>query len=168
MVHITYPILCMSYSYTYITFMVIYYTICYVLFSCTVIMYCHRVLFSHTVIIYCVHVLISYTVFMYCFMYYFHILFPYYTFHITFSFMYCTCSYTFRVLYFILSIYCIIILTFHIILNSYTFSYIMSDRIVPCYRTYHHIVVLCFLDHIISFHMSYSNHLFYISCLHKP
>ena len=51
-----------------ILFMVIYYTICYILFSCTVIMYCVHIPFS-------------------C-----------YTFHITFSFMYCTCSYTFRVL----------------------------------------------------------------------
>ena len=189
MVHITYPILCMSYSYTYITFMVIYYTICYVLFSCIVIMYYHRVLFSRTVIMYC-----SCTNFIYCihvlFMYYFHILFSCYTFHITFSFMYCTCSYTFCVLYFVLSIYCIhvlfnilsyfiychlvlfiyriIILTFQIILHSYTFSYILSDRIISCYRTYHHIAVLCFSDHIISFHMSYSNHLFYVSCLLKP
>ena len=70
MVHITYPILCMSNSYTYITFMVIYYTICYILFSCTVIMYCHHVLFSCTVIMYCVHIL------FFC-----------YTFHITFSFV---------------------------------------------------------------------------------
>ena len=31
-------------------------------------------------------------------MYCVHILFSCYTFHITFSFMYCTCSYTFRVL----------------------------------------------------------------------
>ena len=85
MVHITYPILCMSYSYTYMTFMIIYYTICYLLFAYIVIMYCHRVL-------------ISYTVSMYCFMYYFHILFSYYTFHITFSFMYYTCSYSFRVI----------------------------------------------------------------------
>ena len=146
MVHITYPIPCMSYSYTYITFMVIYYTICYVLFSCTVFMYCIHVLF---------HVL---------FMYYFYILFSCYTFHISCTvlvhilFVYCT-------LYFP---YTIFILTFQIILHSYTFSYIMSDRIISCYRTYHHIAVLCFSDHIISFHMSYSNHLFYISCLHKP
>ena len=50
-------------------------------------MFYFHVLLSCTVIMYCVHVLISYTVFMYCFMYYFHILFSYYTFHITFSFM---------------------------------------------------------------------------------
>ena len=31
-----------------------------------------------------------------------------------------------------------------------------------------HIAVLCFSYHIISFHMSYSSHLFYASCLHKP
>ena len=31
-------------------------------------------------------------------MYCVHILFSSYTFHITFSFMYCTCSYTFRAL----------------------------------------------------------------------
>ena len=121
MVHITYPILCMSYSYTYITFMVIYYTICYVIFSCTVIMYCHRVLFSRTVIMYC-----SCTNFIYCihvlFMYYFHLLFSCYTFYITFSFMYCTCSYTFRVLYFILSIYCIHVL-FHVLCTFHILSY---------------------------------------------
>ena len=156
----------------------------HILLSCTVIMYCHHVLFSRTV-----HVLFLYIVFLFYFSYYF-------LFHITFSFMYCTCSYTFRVLYFVLSIYYIhvlfhllctfhilsyfiychlvlfiyriIILTFQIILHSYTFSYIMSDRIISCYRTYHHIAVLCFSDHIISFHMSYSNHLFYVSCLHKP
>ena len=93
----------------------ILYTICYVLFSCTVFMYCD-------------HVLPSYTV----------------------------------------SPYCMIILTFQIILHSYTFSYIMSDCIISCYRTYHHIAVLCFSYHIISFHMSYSYHLFYVSCLHKP
>ena len=98
---------------SYMTFMVIYYTICYVLCSCTV------------------------------FMYSFHIQFSYFTFHITFSF----------------------ILAFHIILYSYTFSYSMSDRIISCYRTYHHIAVLCFSDNNISFHMSYSNHLFYVSCL---
>ena len=182
MVHITYPFLCMSYSYTYITFMVIYYHL-----LCSIFMYCYHVPSSCTVFTYCYNVL---------FMYYFHILFSCYTFHITFSFMYRTCSYTFRVLYFVLSIYCIhvlfhvlctfhilpyfiychlvlfiyciIILTFQIILHSYTFSYIMSDRIISCYRTYHHIAVVCFSDHIISFHMSYSNHLFYVSCLHKP
>ena len=190
MVHITYPILCMSYSYTYITFMVIYYTICYVLFSCTVIMYCHRALFSRTFIMYCVHVLISYTVFMYCscsiFIYCFpvilfillslsctvlvHILFVYCTLYFPYTvFMYCFMYYVlFIYCHLVLFIYCIIILTFQIILHSYTFSYIMSDRIISCYRTYHHIAVLCFSDHIISFHMSYSNHLFYVSCLHKP
>ena len=171
---------------------------------CSIFMYCYHVLSSCTVFTYCYHVLCSCTNFIYCihvlfhvlFMYYFHILFSCYTFPITFSFMYCTCSYTFRVLYFILSIYCIhvlfhvlctfhilsyfiychlvlfiyciIILTFQIILHSYTFSYIVLDRIISCYRTYHHIAVLCFSDHIISFHMSYSNHLFYVSCLHKP
>ena len=50
------------------SFMVIYYTIFYILFLCTIIMYCVHIPFS-------------------C-----------YIFHITFSFMYCTCSYTFRVL----------------------------------------------------------------------
>ena len=107
---------------------------------CSMFMYCYHVLFSYTVFMYCV---------MYCsctvFMYSFHILFSCFTFHITFSF----------------------ILTFQIILHSYTFSYIMSDRIISCYRTCHHIAVLCFSYHIISFHMSYSNHLFYVSCLHK-
>ena len=90
----------------------ILYTICYVLFSCTVFMYCDQVLSSYTV-----------------------------------------------------SPYCIIILTFKLILHSHTFSYIMSDCIISCYRTYHHIAVLCFSYHIISFHMSYSNQLVYVSCL---
>ena len=99
------------------------------------------VLFSFTVIMYCFHIL-CYVLFMYSF----HILFSCFTFHITFSF----------------------IINFQVILHSYTFSYIMSDRIVSCYRTYHHIAVLCFSYHIISFHMSYSNHLFYVLCLHKP
>ena len=94
---------------SYMTFMVIYYTICYILCSCTVFMYSA------------------------------HILFFCYTFHITFSF----------------------ILTFQISFHSYTFSYITSDRIISCYRTYHHIAMPCFSDHIISFHMSYSNNLFY-------
>ena len=57
MVHITYPILCMSYSYTYITFMVIYH-IPFVMFY--------------------FHVLFSYIVFMLYFSYYFF-------FHINFS-----------------------------------------------------------------------------------
>ena len=78
MVHITYPILCMSYSYKYITFMVIYYTICYVLCSSTV-----HVLCSYTHFIYCILVLFSYTVFLFYFSYYFlfHINFlDYFTF----------------------------------------------------------------------------------------
>ena len=150
MVHITYPILCMSYSYTYITFMVIYYTSCYVLFSCTVIMYCFHILYS------CI---VSCTVFIYCFPVILFILLSLScTVLVHILFVYCT-------LYFP---YTVFILTFHIILHSYTFLYIMSDRIISCYRTYHHIAVLCFSDHIISFHMSYANHLFYVSCLHKP
>ena len=150
MVHITYPILCMSYSYTYITFMVIYYTSCYVLFSCTVIMYYFHILYSCTV---------SCTVFIYCFPVILFILLSLScTVLVHILFVYCT-------LYFP---YTVFILNFHIILHSYTFLYIMSDRIISCYRTYHHIAVLCFSDHIISFHMSYANHLFYVSCLHKP
>ena len=133
MVHITYPILCMSYSFVMFDF--------HVLLSCTVFIYYIHILYSYTVFMYCVHILISYTVFMYCD----NVL----------------SSYT-------VSPYCIIILTFQIILHSYTFSDITSDRIISCCRTYHHIAVLCFSYHIISFHMSYSNHLFYVSCLHKP
>ena len=90
---------------SYMTFMVIYYTIFYVLCSCTV------------------------------FMYSFHIQFSCFTFHITFSF----------------------ILTFQIILHSYTFSYIMSDLIISCYRTYHHIAILCFSDHNISYNLMFQN-----------
>ena len=84
---------------SYMTFMVIYYTICYVLCSCTV------------------------------FIYSFHILFSCFTFHITFQ----------------------------IILHSYTFSYIMSDHIISCYRTYHHIEILCFSDHNISYNLMLQN-----------
>ena len=79
MVHITYPILCMSYSYTYITFMLIYYSICYVLFSCTVIMYCYRVLSSCTIFTYCSHVL---------FIYWVHVLFYHINFSYHFTFLY--------------------------------------------------------------------------------
>ena len=131
--------------------------------------------------------------FFFLYLYTYHILFSFiyctcsYTFHVLYFVLsiYCHIQFfvifiyfhvlcTFHILsYFIYShlvlfIYCIIIITFQIILHSYTFSYIMSDRIISCYRTYHHIAVLCFSDHIISFHMSYSNHLFYVSCLHKP
>ena len=81
---LTYPILCMSYSYTYITFMVIYYI--------PFVMFYFHVLF---------HVLSLYTV----------------------------------------STYCIIIITFQIILHSYTFSYITSDRIISSYKTYHHVLI---------------------------
>ena len=113
----------------------------FMVISIPFVMFYFHVLLSCTVLIYCIHVL-SYVLFMYSF----HIQFSCFTFHITFSF----------------------ILTFQIILHSYTFSYIMSDRIISCYRTYHHIAVLCFSYHIISFHMSNSNHLFYVPCLHKP
>ena len=56
----------------------IYYFHGYILYHLlrSIFMYC-----SHVLFMYCVHILVS------C-----------YTFHITFSFMYCTCSYTFRVL----------------------------------------------------------------------
>ena len=105
MVHITYPILCMSYLYTYITFMVIYYTICYVLFSCTVIMYCYHVPSScnvftycyNVLFMYCVHVLISYAVFMYCS---------------------CTMYFSYTVIFHILSS-----CTFHILYYHINFSY---------------------------------------------
>ena len=97
----------------YVIFVYIYYFHGYILYHllCSIFMYCYHVLSSCTIFIYCIHVL---------FMYYFHILFSCYIFHITFSFMYCTCSYTFRVLYFVVSIYCI-----HInFSNHFTFLYI--------------------------------------------
>ena len=62
----------------------------------------------------------------------------------------------------------VIIYCDHVIFSHINFSYITSDHIISCYRTYHHIAVLCFSYHIISFHMSYSNHLFYVSCLEIP
>ena len=113
-----------------------------------------QVCLSYIHTIYDFHGYILYHLLCYIFMYYYHVLFHVFisytvlcfTFHITFSF----------------------ILAFHIILHSYTFSYIMSDRIISCYKTCHHIAGLCFSYHIISFHMSYSNQLFYVLCLHKP
>ena len=142
----------------HVIFIYIYYFHGYILYHllCSIFMYCYHVLSSCTVFTYCYHVLCSCTNFIYCIHVLFHVLC---TFYILSYFIYC---------HLVLFIYCIIILTFQIILHSYTFSYIMSDCIISCYRTYHHIVVLCFSDHIISFHMSYSNHLFYVSCLHKP
>ena len=80
----------MSYSYTYITFMVIYYIICYVLFSCIVIMYCFHVLFSCTVYVQC-----SCTNFIYCIHVLFHVLFSYTVFLLYFSyyFLFHACKY---------------------------------------------------------------------------
>ena len=92
----------------------------HVLLSCTVFTYFYHVPCSCTNFIYCIHVL---------FMYYFHILFSCYTFHISFSFMYCTCSYTFRVLYFVLSIYCFMYY-FHILFSYYTFHITFSFMLV--------------------------------------
>ena len=142
----------LSWLYT-IPFVIFYF---HVLLSCTVFIYCFPVILFILLSLPCtvlVHIL-----FVYCTLYFPYTVFMYYV-----LFIYCHISYT-VILYF----YCIIILTFQIILHSYTFSYIMSVLIILCYRTYHHIAVLCFSDHIISFYMSYSNHLFYVSCLHKP
>ena len=135
--------------------------------SCTVFIYCFPVILFillslsctvlvHILFVYCT-LYFPYTVFMYCFIYC-HISYTV-IFHILSYFIYC---------HLVLFIYHVIILTFQIILHSYTFSYILSDRIISCYRPYHHIAMLCFSDHIISFHMSYSNHFFYVSCLPKP
>ena len=90
-----------------------------------------QVCLSYIHIIYDFHGYILYHLLCSMFMYSFHIQFSCFTFHITFSF----------------------ILTFQIILHSYTFSYIMSDRIISCYRTYHHIEILCFSDHNISYNL---------------
>ena len=88
-----------------------------------------------------------YVIFLY--IYYFH---AYILYHLLCSiFMYC---------YHVLLSCTVIMYCHHVLI-----SYIMSDCIISCYRTYHHIAVLCFSYHIISFDMSYSNHLFYISCL---
>ena len=130
-------------------------------------MLCHLLLISIVLSTYaflsCVHSMFH--LFIQVCLSYIHIIYDFhgYTlYHLLCSmFMYCVhilISYT-------VFMYCFIILTFHIILHSYTFSYITSDHIISCYRTYHHIAVLCFSYHIISFHMSYSNHLFYVSCL---
>ena len=64
-------------------------------------------------------------------------------------------------------------------LNILHISYLL---IIPCFISYHftlffmflsqytchRIAVLCFSYHTISYHMSYSSNLFYVSCLHKP
>ena len=94
------------------------------------------------------HIFISYMTFMVI----------YYTILLCSMFMYC---------YHVLFMYYVHVLISYIAFLLY-FSCIMSDRIISCYSTCHHIAVLCFSYHIISFHMSYSNHLFYVSCLHKP
>ena len=136
----------------YVIFVYIYYFHGYILYQllCSIFMYYYHILYSCTV---------SCTIFIYCFPVILFILLSLScTVLVHILFMYCT-------LYFP---YTVFILTFQIILHSYTFLYIMSDRIISCYRTYHHIAVLCFSDQIISFHMSYANNLFYVSCLHKP
>ena len=79
-VFIAYSIYSFRYVYhifiSYMIFMVIYYTICYVLCSSTVFIYCiHVLLLSCTVFTYCYHVLCSCT-----------------------NFIYCTYSYTFRII----------------------------------------------------------------------
>ena len=94
-----------------------------------------QVCLSYIHIIYDFHGYILYHLLCSVFMYSFHILFSCFTFHITFSFM----------------------LTFQIILHSYTFSYIMLDRIISCYRTCHHIAILCFSDHNISYNFMLQN-----------
>ena len=81
-----------------------------------------------------IHSITYCSIFMYCyhvlFMYCVHILFSWYTFHITFSCMYCTCSYTFRVL-------------------SYTFLYnrVSSYFVLyySCTSLYFHLVI--FIDY---------------------
>ena len=77
-------------------------------------MYCHHVLISYTVFMYC-----SYTIFIYCF--------PVILFILLFSFMYCTCSDTFRVIDTLLLV---------LVYLSY----------------YHHIAVLCFSYHVMYFY----------------
>ena len=81
--------------------------------------------------------------------------------------MYCyhvLSSYTVIMYYFHILLSCAVIYCIHVLFHV-LFSYIMSDCIISCYRTYHHIAVLCFSYHIISFHMSYSISFVYVSCL---
>ena len=138
MVHITYPTFCMSYSYTYIIFMVIYYTICYVLFSCTVIMYCFHVMLSCIVhvlcsctnFIYCIHVLFSYTVFLLHFSYYF-------LFHVLYLFIYFLCT---------------VLCTFHIL-----YSCIVSYNMYFSYTVIFHILSSGTF-HILYYHINFSDH----------
>ena len=106
-----------------------------------------------------------YHVFLACsissFRYVYHIFISYMTFRViyyTICYVLCSCT---------VIMYCVHVLISYTVFMLY-FSCIMSDRIISCYNTCHHITVLCFSYHIISFHMSYSNHLFYVSRLHKP
>ena len=111
------------------------------------IYYFHGYILYHllcSIFMYCHHVLFSYTVFMYCV----HVLISYTVFLFYFSY------------YFL----------FHIgFSDHFTFLYIFIYH-VGLYNlmlqnlSSHSSAML----HIISFHMSYSNHLFYVSCLHKP
>ena len=111
--HITYVVPC--------HILYIYYFHAYILYHllCSIFIYCYHVLFM-----YCVHVLILYTVFMYCF-------------------MYCTCSYTFRV--------------------------IDTLLLVLVYLSSHSHAMLLISYHIFStFHLHIPVIFFYVSCLHKP
>ena len=89
------------------------------------------------------------------FSYMFSCVFIYYTFHIPFYFLYFlyfTCSYPFRVLHFVLSIYCIHILSYTIIiyLYSYTVHVLFS-------YTYIHVLFISYTVFLLYF--SYDNHI---------
>ena len=127
--HLIYSLFNGSYyisSSVHVIFVYIYYFHGYILYHllCFIFMYCYHVLFSCTVIMYYVHVQISYTVFMNCF-------------------MYCNCSYTFRV--------------------------IDTLLLVLVYLSSHSNTMLLILCHIFNtWHLHILVIFFYVSCLHKP
>ena len=104
--------------------------------------------------------LLSYHILSYVFTYV-SFVFICYNFHIPFSFiyfLYFTCSYPFRVLYFVLSIYCIHVLFmyyFHIPIFMYCSFHILFS----CY-TFHMIVIYCAFHLILSYTiLSYDIHI---------
>ena len=111
----------------------------YIFFHILLYFYILSILFMCSSFMVIYYTILLYSIFMYCV----HILFSCYTFHITFSFMYCTCSYTFRV--------------------------IDTLLFVLVYLSSHSSAMLLISCHIFStFHLQILVIFFYVSCLHKP
>ena len=90
---------------------------------------------------------------------------PCYTFHLPFSFLYFlyfTCSYPFRVLYFVLSIYCI-----HVLFISYTvfllyFSYDFLFYVLAYVVIYLHMIFIYCAFHILYFFIYCTFHMLFV------